>query len=158
MCGFCVERGDIYEEKNLPKFSKSVERFKSYNFFPTMYKKKVQEWSGCMLTRTWLHGDEDMIVRDQSNNYFHLTPKIGPLCPPPMEFSYLRETHKCHICSITGVEEEIKKSIWRPIVLQGAWVKTDNTKTTITELWCWLQCLQREHTHKKLLKFGHCPN
>ena len=33
-----------------------------------------------MLPRTLLHGDEDMIVRDQSNNYFHLTPKIGPLC------------------------------------------------------------------------------
>ena len=24
-----------------------------------------------------------MIVRDQSNNYFHLTPKIGPLYLPP---------------------------------------------------------------------------
>ena len=57
MCGFRAERGDIYEEKklnlknNLPKisfqqnfeFSKSVERFKSYNFVPSMYKKKVQE-------------------------------------------------------------------------------------------------------------------
>ena len=55
MCGFRAERGDIYEkklkfQKNLLKisfhqnfeFSKSVERFKSYNFFPSMYKKKVQ--------------------------------------------------------------------------------------------------------------------
>ena len=62
---------DIYEinefKKHLLKisfqqnfeFSKSIERFKSYNFFPSMYKKKVQEWSGCMLARTWLHGDED---------------------------------------------------------------------------------------------------
>ena len=69
------------------EFSKSVERFKSCNFFPSMYKKKVQEWSGCMLARTWLHGDEDMIVRDQSNNYFHLTPKIGPLCPAPSKWT-----------------------------------------------------------------------
>ena len=56
MCGFRAERGDIYEKyENFKKyllkisfqqnfeFSKSVERFKSYNFFTSMYKKKVQE-------------------------------------------------------------------------------------------------------------------
>ena len=42
-----------------------------------MYKKKVQEWSGCMLPRTLLHGDEYMIVRDQSNNYFHWPLKLA---------------------------------------------------------------------------------
>ena len=55
MCGFRAERGDIYEKnenfkKNLLKisfqqnfeFSKSVEQFKSYNFFPSMYKKKFK--------------------------------------------------------------------------------------------------------------------
>ena len=53
MCGFCAKRGDIYEkkikfQKNLLKisfqqnfeFSNLVERFKSYNFFPSVYKKK----------------------------------------------------------------------------------------------------------------------
>ena len=53
-----------------------------------------------------------MIVRDQSKNYFHLTPKIFPLCQ-------------------LGFRVMIFREIWNFNLL-------------------------REHTHKKLLKFGHC--
>ena len=90
-----MERGDIYEEeknrkKNLLKisfqlnfeFSKLVERFKSYNFFPSMYKKKFKnDQDVCWLEHAYM--EMKMIVRDQYKNYFHLTPKIGPLCPSP---------------------------------------------------------------------------
>ena len=59
-------------------FSKSVERFKSYNFFPSMYKKKFKNNQDvCWLEHD--HMEMKMIVIDQSKNYFHLTPKIGPL-------------------------------------------------------------------------------
>ena len=76
MCGFWAKREDIYEEKKMKisttknllkisfkqnlKFSKSIKWFKSYNFFPSMYKKKFKnDQDVCWPARTWLHGDED---------------------------------------------------------------------------------------------------
>ena len=41
--------------------------------------------------------------------------------PPPWRFLYLRDTHK-----FRGVKEKKKKdnmSMWRPTLLQGAWLK-----------------------------------
>ena len=107
------------------EFSKSVERFKSYNFFPSMYKKKVQEWWGCMLARTLLHGDEDMIVRDQSNNYFHLTPKIGPLCPPPPLLAYQALEFQCPKLKVWRRRRRRRKSPFEDpwFHLRGPWVK-----------------------------------
>ena len=48
-----------------------------------------------MLSRTLLHGDEDMIVRDQSNTYFHLTPKIGPLWGVGVRYLGQRPKYGC---------------------------------------------------------------
>ena len=44
----------------------------------------------------------------------------GPMPPPPSpwHFLYLRET------PVIGVEKKEKMSIWRPMLLQGAWVKS----------------------------------
>ena len=90
----CGERGYIWKklkfQKHLLKinfqqnfkFSKSIERFKSYNFFHPMYKKKLKNYQDvCWLEHDYM--EMKMIVRNQSKNYFHLTPKIGPLRPPP---------------------------------------------------------------------------
>ena len=75
-----------YFKKNLLKisfqqnfeFSKSVERLKSYNVFPSMYKKKFKnDQDVCWLVEDYM--EMKKIVRDQSKNYFHLTPKIDSL-------------------------------------------------------------------------------
>ena len=58
------------------KISKSIEQFKSYNFFPSMYKKKLKnDQYVCWLEHDYM--EMKMIVRDQSKNYFHLTPKLA---------------------------------------------------------------------------------
>ena len=80
-----INKKKLAFSRNL-KFSKSVEQFKSYTFFPSIYKKKVQEWTEGILARRRLHGDKDDCCQKPVKNYFHLTPKIGPLCnpsPPP---------------------------------------------------------------------------
>ena len=52
--------------------------FQKLNFFPSMYKKKFKnDQDVCWLEHDCM--EMKMIIRDQSKNYFHLTPKIGPL-------------------------------------------------------------------------------
>ena len=52
-----------------------------------MYKKKFKnDQDVCWLEHDYM--EMKMIIRDQSKNYFHLTPKIGPLWPPPPPTNY----------------------------------------------------------------------
>ena len=72
------------------EFLKSVECFKSYTFFPSIYNnKKVQEWTEGALARRRIHGDEDDCCQKTVKNYFHLIPKIGPLCPVTPNVDYV---------------------------------------------------------------------
>ena len=63
--------------------------------FHVQQKKFKNDQDVCWLEHDYM--EMKMIVRDQSKNYFHLNPKIGPLCPPPpTTFSVPeRNTGKC---------------------------------------------------------------
>ena len=91
MCGFCVEREDIYEKNyNFQKICYKLAFSRILNFQYPLNGSKVTIFS-LLCTKKKFKNDQDicwlehdymemkMIVRDQSKNYFHLTPKIGPL-------------------------------------------------------------------------------
>ena len=60
--------------------------------------------SGWMLTRRRLDGDKDDCQKPDKN-YFHLTPKIGSLCPPPSVWTM--EMDEVEV--VKEVEDEEKK-------------------------------------------------
>ena len=101
MCGFYVEREDMYEknekiQKNLLKisfqqnfkFSKSVEWFKSYTFFPSIYKKKKFKNEQKVY---WLEEDymemKMIVVRNQSRIISTWPLKLAHCAPPPNKTS-----------------------------------------------------------------------
>ena len=75
MCGFCAEREDIYEEEEKNNFQNPLNGSKQLFSLLCTKKKFKNDQDVCWQEKYYM----EMIVRDQSKNYFHLTPKIGPL-------------------------------------------------------------------------------
>ena len=74
-----TEEGRREEGKGRTRLGFLLGWFKSYTFIPSIYKKKINNEQKVILARRRLHVDEDDCCQKPVNNYFHLTPKIGPL-------------------------------------------------------------------------------